>query len=187
LSTTSKLRVLASGLTIRPMRPADRGGVVELMAALQDHERQLHPGRARGAGMADQHLAHLETLVARRDGAVFVAELADVLIGFAVCFVQSLPRADRHLEEPYRRHGWLSDLYVRAEARRLGAAQGLVEAAEDHFRELGLRVLRLSTLASNALAESFYRAQGFTPVDVVYEKLIERRRKPRPVIAPIGR
>jgi ribosomal protein S18 acetylase RimI-like enzyme len=59
------------------------------------------------------------------------------------------------------RHGHVSDLYVRPEARRRGAAAALVrELAESLDRE-GVEVLDLEVAADNEEARSVYRRWGF--------------------------
>ncbi len=65
-------------LVIRPARPEDRKHLVEFMAALQEHERTLHPNRSNGLEVAASHLSYLEK-VAGTCGAVLVALRGDTV------------------------------------------------------------------------------------------------------------
>lgn len=59
------------------------------------------------------------------------------------------------------RRGFLSDLYVRPEARRAGVARALVREAAAALRTGGAEVLELEVIASNAAARAVYARWGF--------------------------
>ncbi|QNM98487.1 GNAT family N-acetyltransferase [Chitinimonas koreensis] len=55
----------------------------------------------------------------------------------------------------------LYDLYVAPEARGLGVADALLQAAARHGREHGAAYLQLSTAHDNAVAQAVYRRNGW--------------------------
>jgi ribosomal protein S18 acetylase RimI-like enzyme len=57
---------------------------------------------------------------------------------------------------------WLEDLYVRADARRLGIGAALVTAGIDRARERGARRIELDTNEENAPAIALYESLGFS-------------------------
>ena len=55
----------------------------------------------------------------------------------------------------------LNDLYVRKEARRLGAGRALLQEAEHMARLTGAKGLTLSTSAHNSAAQKLYESEGY--------------------------
>lgn len=55
----------------------------------------------------------------------------------------------------------LNDLYVVAEARRLGVARGLMNAAKLHALQSGAKGLQLETQADNVQAQRLYESLGY--------------------------
>lgn len=159
-----------SSFTIRTAKPEDRAVLVTLMASLQDAERKLSANRMPGSEISDAHLAYLEEVVAEQNGQIYVAESKQGILGFIVCFVEKLDDADLHVITSERKYGYISDLYVVPEMRKHGAGIGLMQAAEQHFLDLGLQVVRVGLLCSNELAAKFYRKAGYQPYEVLYEK-----------------
>jgi ribosomal protein S18 acetylase RimI-like enzyme len=160
-------------LHIRQAAAADRPALVKFMIELQEVERGLHPNRSEGPGMGSGHLAYLERLAAAQQGVIFVAADANELLGFVVCFVEAEDADDLHVVEAERRFGYISDLYVAAQARRQGVGRALLQAAEDYFKQLGLPVVRLAVLRNNDQARRVYEQAGFRPYEITYEKRLE--------------
>jgi ribosomal protein S18 acetylase RimI-like enzyme len=59
----------------------------------------------------------------------------------------------------------LNDLFVTADARRLGVARALLDAAAAHGRVVGAVRLDLETLPDNHPAQALYRAAGWQRYD----------------------
>lgn len=150
--------------------PEHEAAASGLMAELQDFERALSHDRSNGAQIARDHLAYLLSLCARHSGKLFVALDGEEVIGFAVVFLESEDEDDEHLLPEFKRYGWLSDLYVKPGHRGTGVATRLLQRCERHCAGLGVRQLRLSTLAANAGARRFYENAGYSERDVVYVK-----------------
>jgi GNAT superfamily N-acetyltransferase len=92
--------------------------------------------------------------------------------------------------------GEIKRLWVAPPARGLGLARGLMAAAEDRARALGMRRLRLDTNRALAAAIRLYRATGWHEVPAFnaepyahhwFEKPLARGGSARPPIARQGR
>jgi len=156
-------------VTVREALPADRPALVGFMAALQEHERALEPNRVPGPGMADRHLAALESWAAEHPGgSVLVAELDGRLAGFIVTGV------DEELGDyvlPHNRLvGRLSDLWVEPGARGKGVARALIAAAEERLRAAGIRRAEVTAVQGNGEAQRLYAALGYGPYEVTLAK-----------------
>jgi RimJ/RimL family protein N-acetyltransferase len=87
---------------------------------------------------------------------VFVAFQGDEPVGLAGLFRQrSSKMAHRAL---------LVMVYVRRHLRGTGIAGGLLKAAADHARDIGIRLLELAVTAENPAAKRFYEREGFVEV-----------------------
>ena len=111
--------------------------------------------------------AWLSTNFTDRRSTVFVAEdEAANLVGFtqlypALCSVDLV------------RYFVLYDLYVDQGARRQGLGRGLMAAAEQHARSLGMARLDLETAKDNAAAQSLYHRLGFVRDDLFHKYSLE--------------
>jgi len=156
-------------VVVRDARDTDRPALVGFMVALQDFERALQPDRARGAEMADAHLAYLQRLAAE-DGLVLVADAAGQPVGFLVLVIEQCDPGDLHLSEGERRHGWVTDLFVTAEWRSQGIARRLLARAGQHCVDLGLATLQIASLADNPAALRAYEGAGFDAYEITLVK-----------------
>ncbi|MBE9155961.1 GNAT family N-acetyltransferase [Nodosilinea sp. LEGE 06152] len=161
---------MQANFTIRTARPEDRPVLVTLMELLQDAEHELHLNRSLGAEIGDAHFAYLEELVREQNGQIYVAESKEGILGFVVCFVEKYDEGDLHVVESEREYGYISDLYVVSTMRKRGVAAALMQAAERHFLNLNLKVVRVGLLCSNEPAAKFYRKAGYQPYEILYEK-----------------
>ena len=161
---------MQANFTIRTAKLEDRPALVTLMELLQDAERELHLNRPLGSEISDAHFAYLEELVREQNGQIYVAESEEGILGFVVCFVEKLDEGDLHVVESEREYGYISDLYVVSTMRKRGVAAALMQAAEQHFLNLDLEVVRVGLLCSNEPAVRFYRKAGYQPYEILYEK-----------------
>ena len=76
------------------------------------------------------------------------------------------------------RYGYVSDIFIRPEARGSGLAQTLLDAiaAHLHAADPTLTRLRVNVLAVNTIARRSYEKAGFTPYEVTYERMIAPRK-----------
>jgi GNAT superfamily N-acetyltransferase len=160
---------MAGPLTIRPAGPSDRATLRRAIVNLQEYERPLHDTRLPGEQIADRYLDWLLER-AGASGIIMVAELDGSFAGFVAGWVE---QTENIAETPdSNRFGLISDVYVLPEFRGRRLASRLIGAVEHYLRRTGVRRLRICGLAANTSARSSYVHAGFSPYEVVYEKLI---------------
>ena len=141
-----------SGVTIRDARPDDLDTILAFIRALADYERLAHEVKADRDVLA-RHLfgprPMAEVLIADHDGAA---------VGFALFF--------HNFSTFEGRPGiYLEDLFVRPEARGLGAGRALLAHLAHLAIERDCARLEWSVLDWNAPAIAVYRAIGAKPMD----------------------
>ncbi len=133
------------------MAPADAAAVAqmarELAAVLDDPEPVIDPNDLVRDGMGPERW--FECLVAEVDG---------TLIGYAmVCRAYEAHMAKRRL--------WLSDLYVRAHARRTGAGRALMAQVGRLAIAQGAEAVCWDLWRLNRLGKAFYESLGAVEID----------------------
>ena len=58
-------------------------------------------------------------------------------------------------------HGWIEDVIVDRDARRMGVGKALTEACLEKAREIGLREVNLTSRSVRCAANQLYQAMGF--------------------------
>ncbi len=124
---------------------------VELLAPMFDNYRRYY----RQAGDVDLARRFLHARLTRSESVIFVAQdAAQAGLGFVQLYPSfSSVKAQRV---------WiLNDLFVQPEARRMGVARALMEAARRLARNTGARGLVLETEADNRNAQRLYESLGY--------------------------
>lgn len=143
---------------IREYEPEDAAGVEECFVVLQDYERSVEPLRARGEDVCRPYLDFMFKRVEERGGAVFVAEDAGRVVGFACLWLRN--PEDELMNVPGE-YAHLSDLVVLPEYRGRRLGYELLRAAEEYARSHGATRLKLGVLARNERARRLYEDFGF--------------------------
>lgn len=163
----------AISYAIRLCTPADHDWVLQCEVDLQEHERALHDSRLPGLPHSRDYLALLQDVMAENHGVMLIAEdSAGNRLGLVAGHIVDEPWP---METPdSTRYGYVDDIFIRPEARGTGLAKTLLDAMAEHFRKAdpGLRRLRINALAVNRMACRAYEKAGFTPYEVIYERLI---------------
>jgi ribosomal protein S18 acetylase RimI-like enzyme len=161
--------------TIRPYAPADHDWVLQCEVALQEHERAIHDTRLPGDPHTRDYLAMLWDTLAESQGVMLIAESAagerlGLVAGHIVDEPWPMETADS------TRYGYVSDIFIRPEARGSGLAQELLDAIAAHLRQAdpALTRLRINVLAVNHVARRSYEKAGFTPYEIMYERRLRR-------------
>jgi GNAT superfamily N-acetyltransferase len=133
-------------LTIRPMASGDAAAVAEmareLAAILDDPDPALDPNDLARDGIGPERWFDC-----------LVAEVGGRLIGYAmVCRGYEAHMAKRRL--------WLSDLYVRAHARRIGAGRALMLAVARLATVEGCEAIYWDLWRLNRVGKAFYESLG---------------------------
>jgi ribosomal protein S18 acetylase RimI-like enzyme len=166
-NTTSMTRSRAS---VRPSTTADDDAIRNAIVQVQDFERGLHDTRRPGAEIADAYFDFLRARVEQQHGAIFVAEVGNIFVGFVACWIT----ANSTITETPDSNtcGYISDVGVVPDFRGQGIAADLLKAAQEHLASFGVRRLRIVSLAANASAQRAYLKYGFEPYEIIFEKRI---------------
>ncbi|WP_374342631.1 N-acetyltransferase family protein [Phenylobacterium sp.] len=134
-------------VTVRPAVPADAPLIHQFILDLAEYEKLAHEVEATLADVAGHLFGASPRLFCD------IAEADGTPVGFAVWFYNY---------STFRgRHGiYLEDLFVRPEARGLGAGKALLRRLAQRCREEGLARLEWSVLNWNAPAIAFYDSLG---------------------------
>lgn len=127
---------------------------IDAVAGLFDQYRQFYQQAADAA----RARAFIAARLANGESTILVAEHAQASVGFTQLFPSfSSVQAQRV---------WiLNDLFVHPDARRLGIARRLLEAAAEFARRDGAFRLELETDHDNQAAQALYRALGWQAYD----------------------
>lgn len=155
--------------SIRPGTEAELDAIAGLWQAMYTHQR------AHGMALPlrdDAAELWKRQLTGRLDSPVSVVLVApaagpDGLDGFLAAQVKRLPA---HLAADKPRVGFISELFVRPDARRRGTGRALVEAAFDWFRRADVGSIELHVLIGNEGGRRFWEQLGFVP------ELVQMRR-----------
>lgn len=108
---------------------------------------------------------HFETLLSDTSTNVFVAEIDQMLVGYAVVSF------DRTCPEPTQSKAELATLYVQAPFLSKGVGTSLLMQTEAWTKERGAGPLWLTVNAKNQRAIGFYQQRGYTKIGVSFFKL----------------
>jgi len=99
-------------------------------------------------------------------GAVFVAEKDGTFLGyvFVLSFVPGMENAKRYSP------GYISDLHIRKDFRRMGIAKKLYRSAEKWLMSKNKHEVSLDVGVSNKMAKSLYKNLGFEIKSIKMEK-----------------
>src|SRR5262249_34332819 len=100
-------------------------------------------------------------------GTIFVAELADVVVGL-VMILTRVPFES--LDEPPGTYALVAELVVRTGFRGQGIGRTLLRAAERHALDSGAHDLRIGVLSTNLPARRLYTDEGFSPYSEILSK-----------------
>ena len=134
-------------VTVRPAVPADAPLIHQFILDLAEYEKLVHEVEATEADIAGYLFGASPRLFCD------IAEADRKPVGFAVWFYNY---------STFRgRHGiYLEDLFVRPEARGLGAGKALLRRLAERCRDEGLARLEWAVLNWNAPAIAFYDSLG---------------------------
>lgn len=159
-----------NSLQIRPCQEEDFPAVVAFVAMIQEYEREVEPNRRLGGLIAVPYAHHIKSKTASAGGIMLMACIAEAPVGFIAAYPET--DDDELIEEASRKHGYVCDLFVLPNWRRMGVANRLLGAVEAHFRKEGIQRLRICGVAVNKAALGLYERYGFHSYEVIFEKMI---------------
>ncbi|TKR28103.1 GNAT family N-acetyltransferase [Natronomonas salsuginis] len=150
-------------VTIEPADASDVDTLAELWVELAADQRRYGShllAADNGSRILEAMRHHVATdtaIVARRDGD---------LVGFVTFGVET----GRYRQDAVR--GIVHNIYVRDPDRSEGIGSGLLDAAEDALRDMGVDIVALQAMADNADARAFYDRHGYAAHRIELEKPI---------------
>jgi len=158
-------------MNLRQISADDQQLVRELWEEL---ERELPPDPL---GQETWHEAWEDLERHAREGVALLAEEDGRPVGFVFAELGG---------KEARTAAWVSDLYVRPEARRRGVAKALLREVSSRARERGLKFVALDVTSGNAEADAVYERLGFREfahsllvgLDELASRLEPRQRQP---------
>ncbi|CAN1534828.1 RimI Acetyltransferases [Rhabdaerophilaceae bacterium] len=147
--------------SIRPMIPADREAVIDLIWALNLFENALTDDRVTERQDAEECLKEDEDAVQKHPGgALLVADIDGSPIGFLAL---SMNKGSPFTRADMRGHGHVLDLIVSEDFRNQGIGQALLARAEELTKAAGYRNLLIGLVETNTNAQRAYTKFGFKP------------------------
>ena len=146
-------------LTIRKARVGDLGSLGRLAGALVRQHHETDPGRFFLPERVEEGYESWLRRELRRQGAVvLVAEQSSRILGYAYGTLEG-----RDWNALLDEHGSIHDVFVDAEARRMGVGRALVERLVSELEGLGAERFILHTMVQNQAAQKLFAACGFRP------------------------
>ncbi|KOF10741.1 hypothetical protein AC739_08775 [Planococcus glaciei] len=113
----------------------------------------------------------LKILVKAKTTSIIIGELDGEVIGFITVEIAKL---DRKLKlEPTNIIGFIKDLYIIPDKRKLGLANNFLQKAEDLLLEIGATAIECNVLVGNDNAMNFWESKGFQKMAHVMYKRIQ--------------
>ena len=149
---------MADSPRIRPARASDIPAIVELWIELMDFHAERDPWFRRSA---DGHIGFAEHLANCSDDVRYVllaAELDGRVVGYSLAEIAQRPPAFAE-----REHGFITDMAVTAECRRLGIGTRLADETIRRLRERGMKTIVLRYASATEVSRAFWGKMGFQP------------------------
>lgn len=112
----------------------------------------------------------LKILVKARQTTILVGELDGEIVGF---LTMDIAKIDRKLKlEPTNIIGFIKDLYIVPDKRRLGLADLFLQKGEELLMEIGASAIECNVIIDNDSAMKFWESKGFSKMAyVMYKRL----------------
>ncbi|HEX9372667.1 MAG TPA: GNAT family N-acetyltransferase [Roseiflexaceae bacterium] len=161
----SVLTTPRGSVTIRPTRELDAPAYRELwLQGLQAHPEAFGSDYETGAARPLEFWQdRMRRGAGGEHGVTYVAEAAQELIGMTTLVRNELLKT--------RHGGNIYGVYTRPDWRGAGVADALVEACVEFARTLGIRLLKLGVVTTNASAIRLYLRHGFSVYGVEPEAI----------------
>jgi GNAT superfamily N-acetyltransferase len=143
-------------VTIRRAKKGDASNVATLALKLFRQHRDYDPKRFADLGNLEGAEYFYGGRTESEDARVFVAEIAEKVVGFAYAEYEAVNYADLLVSAL-----WIHDLYVEESARGTGAGSGLMNAAVAAAKDVGADKVVIHVAAKNEAAQKFFSKSGF--------------------------
>lgn len=155
---------------IRLYDERDSHTVLDYICDLLAYEQQIDSGRASGNLIAQSYLAYLLDKCEQTDGAILVLDTkaSELEIGGYICVFTNYN--SESMIDTHPAYAYIPDFYVHPNYRGIGAGKSLLAAAEQWVKVRGANTLKLSVLAGNTEARTFYGKSGFSEHEIQLQK-----------------
>ena len=161
----------AGPVLIRAADPhGDHAALVVQFLGLNRHEAEITGDRRTDIAGAEASLAAAWTAIAEYDGRALVAEIAGAVVGHGFMLFRDDPA---FVVPELRAHAYVSELFVRPEARGRGVATALMAELERIAAARKVARIMLSVVAGNAVAEGLYQRLGYAPYLLTMTKPVQ--------------
>jgi ribosomal protein S18 acetylase RimI-like enzyme len=145
-------------LAIRKAEPRDTDALGRLGVMLMHVHYAFDPQRflAPREGMETGYASFLQSVLDSPDGAIFVAEQDDAIVGYVYAALE--PLSWKELRGPA---GFIHDVAVAPDHRRSGVGETLMQTAIDWLRDHGAPRVLLGTASRNSGAHALFHKLGF--------------------------
>ena len=144
---------------IRTYTESDRETIKEITVACFgrsssiDLNIEMHFGLTNGKDWTWRKQRQIEQDINANPAGIFVAEMDSATIGYISTHIDQATKI-----------GTIPNLAVLPGHRQSGTGRALMDRALAYFREQGMELARIETLATNAVGQQFYPSCGFTEV-----------------------
>jgi len=157
-------------MTVRDIRlPDDEPAILSFIQGLQDYELGFENNRRCDPDFVADHWRDAQHRCAEKHGAMFIAEQDGRRVGWASAYEE---HGELFIAEPERRHGFIAEIFVLADARGQGHGKALIAACEGWSRSRGHTLLTIAVLAKNAHAIRAYEGAGYAPYTVIMRRYL---------------
>lgn len=150
-------------ITIRPYDHVDKTAVIRCLESLSDYLAPLDPINKirRLPPWGKKYTSWLLNAIEKQNGAIFVAQDDDQIIGMIAVVVVKMTKLDQ-LSFAATKMGRVLELFVHEPFRRQGVGNLLMDKAECHLREKLCEFVRIEVFEPNVGAHNFYQSLGYT-------------------------
>ena len=115
------------------------------------------PPAGRSPSHPEQHYEKWLTRLLHKERSVFlVAEEEEKLVAFLAATVE--PEISIYSLQEF---AFIHDIWVEPEYRKKGIAQQIIKLTVERFQEMGIKQIRLDTVAANESARQLFKSYGF--------------------------
>jgi GNAT superfamily N-acetyltransferase len=146
-------------------RRADKSDVpvlLDLYRVLEDEMTALHPMWPLADGLPEPVADSLEAAISDPEVQVWIGEIEEVPFGFLLARVESLLPQSR-----CGRVGSIRLVFSHPDAREVGLAEAMREAAMEEFRRRDITRFDAHVLPGHRLAKNFFEAGGFSARSII--------------------
>ncbi|HVZ67739.1 MAG TPA: GNAT family N-acetyltransferase [Patescibacteria group bacterium] len=152
-----------SKTNIREYKASDREQIKILMMEFSKFFEPIDPWKRENQdfnAISKHYLDKVFRYIKNRSGIMYVAEIDNVIVGFAATFLRNQTPEEALSTMPMKL-GHLESLFVTSKYRNKGIGEMLIKQAEKYFKEKGCTHAELDVFGPNVRAHRLYLKQGY--------------------------